>query len=168
MTLQFMPASLWYWDDLLEETADASSLALTFFSDERPLHGVAGLVDWRLCGRLSRLLTSGYCSGKRGDCIMMPAGPRLPFDKLFLFGLGKGDRMDDELFSKHASWIRDVLRKAGVKSYALQAPGRATGLIGARRAAELWTQSADGRADAVTLLDSPTAQKEIGDLLAAS
>lgn len=168
MSLLFMPASLGFWDDMLEEDAPSKALALTFFSDERPLHGVAGLVDWRLCGRLSRLITTGYCSGKLGDSVMMPAGRRVPFDKLFLFGLGKGERMDDALFSRHVKWISEVLKRAGVKSYALQAPGRATGLIGARQAAELWIQNTNTGDASVTLLDSVTAQKEIGDLLAAS
>lgn len=168
MNLRFMPAALEHWDEVLGEQPETDSLVLSFFSDERPLHGVAGLADWRLCGRLSRLIMKGHCSGKRGDSVMMPAGHRLPFKKVFLFGLGPGKRMDEELFLTHASWMRDVLGRAGVSQYALQAPGRATGLIGARRAAELWRDQGEAANEEVTLIDTPGAHKEMGDILAAS
>ena len=35
------------------------ALALPFFSDERPLRGALGLVDWRLCGMVSSLIIEG-------------------------------------------------------------------------------------------------------------
>ena len=43
----------------------------------------------------------------------------------------------DERFRKDLAWILDVVTKAGVTDWALQAPGRASGLIGARRAVEI-------------------------------
>ena len=37
-----------------------------FFSDELPLRGGAGRVDWRLCGLASRMLQSGQLDGDVG------------------------------------------------------------------------------------------------------
>ena len=163
-----MPATLSHWDELKAPKSSEGGpgdLVLSFFSDERPLHGAAGLADWRLYGQLSRLITSGHCAGSVGESLMMPAGPRLPFDRIFLFGLGDGGRMKDAEFSSYAKTIRSALRLAGSKNYSVQPPGRATGLIAAKRAAELWLEQADAQAERVTLIDSEGAYKEMGDLL---
>lgn len=167
--MRFLPAALRQWDDLLgDESKSIDALALSFFEDERPLHGVAGLVDWRLCGRVSRLVKAGRVSGKSGDSVMMPAGRRLPFRRLFLFGLGRGVKMEEERFRSHASWMGDVLKRAGATQYALQPPGRATGLITARRAAELWHEETMDEGNQITVIDSAGVQKEMGDILVGS
>ncbi|MCP4449122.1 MAG: hypothetical protein GY811_27880 [Myxococcales bacterium] len=163
-----MPATLSHWDEL--ETTKSSGegpgdLVLSFFAKERPLLGAAGLVDWRLYGQLSRLIISGHCSGCSGESLMMPAGPRLPFERIFLFGLGQGERMSDSEYAGYARKIRATLRRAGSSRYAVQPPGRATGLIAAKRAAQLWLDLGDSEEEHVTLLDSAGAHKEMGDLL---
>ena len=168
MKLRFMPAALWHWDELLAKEPGAESLVLSFFSDERPLRGVAGLADWRLCGRLSRLIMAGHCSGERGERMIMPAGPRLPFERIFLFGLGSAEGLNDSHVAEHARWISEVLDRASVQDYALQVPGRATGLIGAKRAAELWRAEAATGECQVTLIDGEGTQKTMADVLVSS
>ena len=177
MTLHFLPATLSHWDAALakrsseasrsDSSSSAGDLVLSFFDNERPLCGAAGMADWRLYGQLSRLITRGHCHGRKSESLMMPAGLRLPFERIFLFGLGKGDRMNDAAFSAHASGMRDVLRRAGSTRYSVQPPGRATGLIAARRAAELWMQDV-GAEEMVTLIDTNDAYKEMSDLLVTS
>jgi hypothetical protein len=165
--LHFMPATLRHWDALLAEGAagGAETLALSFFSDERPLRGAAGLVDWRLCGRLSRLIVSGRCKGEAGESLMMPAGSRLPFERIFFFGLGESKALDDKGLESHAKWMLDVLQRASVKHYALQIPGRATGVMGARRAAEIWKLASAKSNCQVTLIDGIDSQRKMGDVL---
>jgi hypothetical protein len=165
-----MPVALRHWDGLLaKQGTDASpeSLALSFFDDERPLRGAAGLADWRLCGRLSRLIESGRCKGESGESLMMPAGPRLPFERIFLFGLGGSGTLDDKALETHAGWMLDVLQRAKVDHYALQLPGRATCLIGARRAAKIWKSATAASPCRVTIIDSKDSQKKMGDVLDA-
>ena len=48
--LRFVPRALRH----LDETS-AEVVACCIYRDERPLSGLAGLLDWRLSGRLSRL-----------------------------------------------------------------------------------------------------------------
>ncbi len=161
MAVTFLSSELRRWD-----TAKVDTLVVTFFADERPLRGAAGLADWRLCGRLSQLIRAQRMSGERGETMMLPPGRRLTFRRLVLFGLGRSDSFDDETFRQHARWIRDVVGRAGVSSYALQPPGRATGLIGARRALELWLEESghDGDND-VAIIDTQHGQKEMAEVL---
>ena len=166
-----MPAALRHWDGLLglPKAGTASgpdTLALTFFDDERPLCGAAGLADWRLGGRISRLISDGHCSGCAGESLIMPAGRKLPFERILLFGLGPSQELNDGALKTHAGWILEVLRKAKVAHYALQIPGRATGLIGARPAAEIWKAASKGNPCNATLMDSPDAAKTMRDVLA--
>lgn len=45
---------------------------MTFHQNERPLQGLAGLMDWRFHGAISRCLRSGAISGKAGECAYFP------------------------------------------------------------------------------------------------
>lgn len=81
--LAFCPVSLRALDE-----CQADVLALTLFSDERPLRGLIGLVDWRLRGALSRWVRSGFVSGQWGERVLVPSHGRLTFPRLLLMGLG--------------------------------------------------------------------------------
>jgi len=162
MAVHFLQNDLKRWDE-----TEGDALALTFFSDERPLRGAAGLADWRLCGRLSRLIKHRRISGRRGETVMLPPGRRLAFKRVFLFGLGKSERFDEDTYRQHVRWIRDVLARAGVADYAIQPPGRAREFIGARRSLELWMEETDRdevQAD-VAIIDSQAGHKEMAEVL---
>lgn len=162
-TVHFLTNTLSKWD----ETA-ADALAVTFFSDERPLRGAAGLADWRLCGQLSRLIKAGKISGRRGETLLLPPARRMTFPRLVLFGLGNSVNWSEDIYRQHVRWIRDVLARAGVRSFAIQAPGRATGLIAARRALDVWMEEADKVSSAtsdISLIDTPGAHKEMAETL---
>ncbi len=40
--------------------------------DERPLQGLAGLLDWRFQGAISRFLESGFLTGRSGEFAYLP------------------------------------------------------------------------------------------------
>lgn len=163
MTVQFLGCELSKWDDT---TSDA--LVVTIFDDERPLRGAAGLVDWRLCGRLSRLIKHGRIHGDSGESLLMPPGRRLPFQRILVFGLGSAQPFDEATYRRHVRHIREVVKRAGIRNYAVQPPGRATGLVAARRALEIWIEeSGDSDAEQVAIIDTPGAQKEMADILHA-
>ncbi|KIG13172.1 hypothetical protein DB30_00480 [Enhygromyxa salina] len=65
------------------------------FSDERPLLGLAGLIDWRGSGRLSGLIRSGFCTAAAGEQLLVPCDRRLPIDRLVLVGLGPRAEFDE-------------------------------------------------------------------------
>lgn len=164
MTVQFLSCELSRWEE-----ARGDALILTFFRDERPLRGAAGLADWRLCGRLSRLIKLGRVRGERGETLLMPPGRRLPFRRILMFGLGSAVPFGDDVFRGHVRRIREVARRAGIHDFAMQPPGRATGLVAARRALEMWIEESGtgGDQDRISIIDTPGAQKEMADILHA-
>lgn len=162
MSVHLLANELSRWDEI-----EDGSLLLTFFSDERPLRGAAGLADWRLCGRLSRLIKRGRLNGTPDEKLLLPPGRRLPFTRILLFGLGASSRFNEDVYREHVRWIREVASRAKLEDYALQPPGRATGLIGARRALELWLEEADkdGHPARVAIIDSQDGQKDMAEIL---
>ena len=161
--VSFLASDLGKWDaaENVPET-----LVLPFFVDERPLRGAAGLCDWRLCGRLSRMLQSARVAGKWGEVTLYPPGKRLPFARLMLVGLGAGDRFDEKAAHEASHMVADKMLKLATPRYALVAPGRSTGRLSARRALEIYLAEAarvGARAD-VVVVESVTGQKEAADL----
>ncbi|MFL5452188.1 MAG: M17 family peptidase N-terminal domain-containing protein [Myxococcales bacterium] len=126
MDLSFRPLTL----DALDE-AKAEALCLFVGEEERPLTGLAGLVDWRLSGRLSRMIRTGLLTGAAGEAILAPPGSRLSFEKLFLFGTGTS--RDAEALSSRLIDAMHRLFQAGVREAALQLPPGVVVDEGARR-----------------------------------
>lgn len=160
MALSVLPLDLARWDESARDC-----LVLPVFRDDRPLRGAAGLADWRLCGRLSRLLKSNRATAEQGETMMLPPGRRLRFKRVLWFGLGDAKNYTDDRLRKDLTWIADVVKKAGATDWAVQAPGRASGLIGARRAVEVILEDQNLAAQAITLLEDPSGQKDIAELL---
>ena len=160
MALSVLPLDLARWDETARDC-----LVLPVFRDDRPLRGAAGLADWRLCGRLSRLLKSNRATAEQGETMMLPPGRRLRFKRVLWFGLGDAKGYTDDRLRRDLMWIADVVNKAGASDWAVQAPGRASGLIGARRAVEVILEEQTLAGQAITLLEDPSGQKDIAELL---
>jgi hypothetical protein len=84
--------------DLLGTEVILSALA----EDEQPPHGLSGLLDWRMAGRISALIERGFVTGKLGEVVLLPGKPKLPFDKVLLFGIGA--RADSRAYAFAARW----------------------------------------------------------------
>jgi len=158
--LALLPLDLTRWDEVVRD-----ALLVPVFSDERPLRGAAGLCDWRLCGRLTRLCKTSKLAGARGETLMLPPGRRLPFKRLMLFGMGPSSGYRDDRLRADLRWMREVATAAGVRDFALEAPGRATGVIGARRALEVVLEETDRGDGSVWLVDGPAGHKDMAELL---
>lgn len=112
---------------------------VAFVGAERPLRGLAGWADWRLCGELTRLVKAGRFSGAAGEALLTVTGGRLPAGRIFLFGLGpKPGPAETWLAPALAAVARAGGTAVGVevpgsaplaeRSRALQAAARAAGL----------------------------------------
>ena len=112
MSLSVLPIDLARWDE-----AARDCLVLPVFKDDRPLRGAAGLVDWRLCGRLSRLVKSNRATAEAGETMMLPAGRRLRFTRIMWFGLGDAKAYSEDRFRKDLGWILAVVTKAGIREW---------------------------------------------------
>lgn len=134
------------------------------FENERPPRGVAGLVNWRLGGRVDGLLESGFLTGARGEVLLLPGRPRLEADKVLLFGLGERAGFDDAAFDLVAAKLLDTLLGLCVRSAVVELPGRHDEALAPERAADrfLAAVAAHGGAfDSFVLVDGVEAQRRI-------
>jgi hypothetical protein len=80
-----------------------------FFQDERPLRGDAGRADWRLCGRLSALLTRERLTGAPGEAVLVPSGGGLRAPLLVALGAGVRGAFDEAAWERIAG---DIARRS--------------------------------------------------------
>lgn len=67
---------------------ETEALVVGFFEDVRPLKGIAGELDWLLCGALSGLLLGKRVRGALGDVALLTSRGKVPAQKIFMIGLG--------------------------------------------------------------------------------
>jgi hypothetical protein len=95
------------------DAARCDGIALFVGHGERPLQGLAGLCDWRLCGALSRVVRSGFFQGTLGEVLLMPGGRRIPSARVFIFGAGDHVGVAGKALLRKAF---EVCKRAGVKT----------------------------------------------------
>jgi hypothetical protein len=132
------------------------------WKDERPLSGLACLLDWRLAGRLSRLAKQGFLAGDVGEVLVVPARPRLPFDKLLACGLGPRASFDAATFRTVLERIVDALAGLSVKKAVIELPGRGDGGLEPEHAAEILLDVVgDDERDVLCFVEDLDAQRRI-------
>jgi hypothetical protein len=158
MDLRFTTPSLRRLD-----LAGTEVLVAGLAADERPPHGVAGLVDWRLSGRLSHLMESGFATGAVGEVLLMPGRPKMPFDKVLLFGIGPHLAFDETVFREVVEKVLTTLAGLRARTAVVELPGRHLDRISAERAADILLEAAGGRRehDVWTLVEPAEAQRAI-------
>ena len=124
MHIRFIAPSLQELDRLR-----CDAIVLTMFSDERPLRGAGGLVDWRMCGAISQRLMDGFITGDRDEQVLVPTQKRLPVEKVFLFGLGPQAALSVERAADRLGHILRTVARAGGCTAALVLPGRSTEVV---------------------------------------
>jgi hypothetical protein len=142
-------------------------LVATTLEDERPPHGVAGLIDWRLSGRVSQLMLSGFATGKLDEVLLLAGKPQMPFDKLLLFGAGPRADFGERVFRHVLERILNTLEGLRARAAVVELPGRHFGGITAEQAAAILLESAASRPDhdVWTLVETPEAQRIVSQQL---
>lgn len=130
---------------------------------EKPPCGVAGLVDWRLSARVSRLMKTGYASGALGEVLLTTTRPRLPFDKVLMFGLGDPAQFGQDIYRSLIERILTVLEGLRVRTAVVELPGRHCDAILPEVAADILLECARDRPehDVWTLVEPLEAQRAI-------
>jgi hypothetical protein len=159
--LRFVAPDLHALDD-----TPAEALACAVYHDERPVRGLAGLIDWRLTGRVSRLLRESFANAEAGEVLCVQGRPRLPYEKVLLLGLGPKASFDEAAFRAALATLLRTLSGLRVKRAVVQLPGRADDRIAPERAAELVLEAARDSEDhdAWWLVEPPAAQAKIAAL----
>lgn len=132
MELRFVHPSLTHLDEL-----DSEVLMCSVWSDTRPSHGVAGLCDFRLGGWISSLQRRGGITGELGEVVLLPAKPRLAFDKIVIFGAGPRASFGERVLELLVARILGTAADLGARGVVLELPGRHDGLVAADRAADI-------------------------------
>ncbi len=72
---------------------ETEALIVGFYENVRPLKGLAGELDWLLCGSLSDLIIKHKLRGELGDIALLTSRGKVPAPKIFLVGLGPRERL---------------------------------------------------------------------------
>jgi hypothetical protein len=145
---------------------EGSLLVAGIFEDDRPSQGLAGLVDWRIDGLVSRIravtedpeldnphyegLVLGPFAAKEDEKLLFPADGRLSFFQILMVGLGRKKQYDSHRFRNTIRRILETAASLKAQQMTLQLPGWQAAGLPARRAAdvfatELFNMSRAGR-----------------------
>jgi hypothetical protein len=146
---------------------NCEALAIAFFEDERPLHGAFGLVDWRLCGLISRRIVQKRINGSYKESTLIPGRPRLSMEKLFLFGLGSESDFSNIVLEEITQHMLRTLTLAQIRTSALVLPGRGSERVTPERAMEVFLQVASSHEehDVAIIIESDSAQQRMAPVV---
>jgi len=93
----------------------------------------------------------------------VPGKPKLPFDKIVLFGIGKQSEFDERVFRAVVDKILRTLEGLRARTAVVELPGRHFDAISPERAADILLESAGGKKehDVWTLVEPPEAQRAV-------
>ncbi|MDX2052762.1 MAG: M17 family peptidase N-terminal domain-containing protein [Polyangiaceae bacterium] len=158
MDLRFIAPSLRSLD-----VAGTEVLVAPLSAGERPPGGVTGLLDWRFSGRICRLIREGFATGEVGEVLLLPGKPKLPFDKVVLFGIGSPESFSELIFRATIRRILETLEGLRARSAVVELPGRHFQGILPEQAADILLEmvGANPLHDVWTLLEPADAQRAI-------
>jgi hypothetical protein len=163
--IALLPVDLGRWD----QAEGGDLFVVPVWSDLRPLRGAAGLLDWRLNGRLSACLRKERFRGAFLEKLLWPTR-RIPWRTVLAVGLGPAATFDDACFRAALAVSFQVQRGLGYESMAVALPGREVGRIEPDRAVTLMREvaSEQPRLSRLTVLDTPAALKVMSERLGLS
>jgi hypothetical protein len=118
VTPELLPASL----EALDELFGFDAICAFLPSDERPFQGALGLLDWRLCGALSRVARSGFFAASPSERLLLPSDGRVPPGRVFVVGLGPAGAVTPEGLEAELGRAAQMLTRAEVASVAVALP----------------------------------------------
>jgi hypothetical protein len=136
-------------------------LVTGFFSDERPLRGSTGWVDWRFNGRISSYLMQERLTGDWRETTLIPSQGRVGAMTVLLMGLGKQKEYSYPRLRELCPYLFQTLRKLSAGSVCLSFPGEEDYNVNCGKVAEVLLE---GITDSAGFDASPGGEKWIRDL----
>ncbi len=93
-----------------------------FFSDVRPLKGLAGDIDWLFNGEISRLILDGKLNGQIGDSLLLCSN-RLKTRNVLLLGMGNREKFDSTAVKNTTKLLAQKLDGINIKSFTTEILG---------------------------------------------
>ncbi|MBI3186162.1 MAG: peptidase M17 [Myxococcales bacterium] len=110
--------------EALDALKGVDALCLFISEDARPLPGLAGFADWRLCGRLSRVLRDRFFTGALGESLLLPSNGRLAMPRIFAIGTGQLAQFSASALADTLANAARMLTRAKMESAAIDVPGQ--------------------------------------------
>jgi leucyl aminopeptidase len=141
---------------------ESEALIVGFFEESRPLKGLAGELDWLLCGALSGLVLENKIHGSLGDIALLTPRGKVPAKKIFMVGLGPKAAFSPATVRSAARAAASSACNAGVTRAAIEYFPSSDAPYESSVAAlsEGLAQGADGRGFEVSLLAPDAAAYE--------
>jgi len=129
-------------------------LVASLFEEDRPPHGLTGLVDWRMDGLISRIrvrtirpeatnphyegLALGPFHAGENEKLLFPAGEKLSHFTVMVLGLGSRRTYNSDRYKGAVATVLQAAASLGAERLTLQLPGWLDAGLPARRACDLF------------------------------
>jgi len=136
------------------DTLEGGLVAVALFDDDRPPGGLAGLVDWRMDGLISRIRVTtvypdmqnphykGLALGPFGaglaEKLLFPAGRLLPFFRILVVGMGSRKGYNSQRYKAVVEAVVGSASSLRVDKLTLRLPGWKAAGLPARRACDIF------------------------------
>ncbi|MBN2716959.1 MAG: hypothetical protein JXX14_13990 [Deltaproteobacteria bacterium] len=111
------------------------------FQEKKPLKGIAGLIDWRMLGCVSRLRIADTWEAGFGERLLVMPGNRLPASYIVLFGCGREADFTETVYTELLTQMIGCAREMRASRIVLSPPGRSEDLISGEAAIRLFFQN---------------------------
>lgn len=161
MEIRFVPPEIRSLELLTQEL-----LLLPLFDEDRPAIGALGLVDYRLAGRISDLISQGRITSDLGAAYALPGRPKLGFERIVVVGAGSMRTFDAGAFARAMTRMLEAATEVKARRATLELPGRARELVAPEQAilGLLDVAREFGPFDTWTLIETAGAAKKMSGL----
>lgn len=105
--------------DLPADRMEGEVVCALIFEDERPLRGPAALLDWRMNGRLTKMILEGDVFGRRGERLVIDGGSKILAPWVLFQGGGRLDGLSEDSWKGLLVDLLDAATLAGFSRLAL-------------------------------------------------
>ncbi len=109
------------------EKMHCHTLGLWHFSDEKPLMGTAGVVDWYLDAGISRLVIEGRVTGQWAEKVLIAGLRGMVAEQILMVGLGKAMEFDEGRISLASGYMVSSALGLGLNDICMTLPGDGLG-----------------------------------------
>jgi Cytosol aminopeptidase family, N-terminal domain len=102
------------------ESAPGELLSFAAYTNEVPLQGIGGMVDFRLASRISRLWDGCFFGAAAGELLLLPGGIKLAFSHILVVGCGQREPLSQGVARDHYGRVMRAHRDLGLTLLALE------------------------------------------------
>lgn len=90
-------------------------IVLMHYENDVPFHDMLGKLDWRINGRLSRIVKDKKFSGKARELLLLPTEKRFKAGEVIVLGLGGKESFSQEHISQVLDYFLETIEKKKIR-----------------------------------------------------